>query len=71
MMQALPNQQCPLCGKANACAPAASGDLKSPCWCTSVVIPAEVLALVPAQVRGKSCVCAACVAADLAHVRSV
>ncbi len=32
-----------------------------PCWCTDAVIPAELIAIVPAQFQQKSCICAACI----------
>ncbi len=62
-MMALPNTVCPLCGGPNACAPAAGGTLATPCWCTTVSIPAEVLARLPADQVRKSCVCKSCASA--------
>ena len=56
----LPATACPLCGGPNGCAPAVSGSFDSPCWCTAVRIPAEVLARIPAAQRGLACVCRAC-----------
>ncbi len=63
MDAAAPNVVCPLCGGANACAPAASGRLDEPCWCTTTSFSAELLARVPEALRGVSCVCLACAAA--------
>ena len=62
MIPATPLQAtaCPLCGGPNGCAPAVSGTFDSPCWCTTVRIPAEVLAHIPAAQRGLACVCRAC-----------
>lgn len=56
----LPACHCPLCGGPNGCAPAASGTFDSPCWCTTVEIPAAVLTRVPAAQRGQACICRAC-----------
>jgi Cysteine-rich CWC len=56
----LPATGCPLCGGPNGCAPAVSGSFDSPCWCTTVRIPAEVLARVPVAQRGLACICRAC-----------
>lgn len=61
-MEALPQDQCPLCGGANQCAPARTGRLDVPCWCTTVAVPAEVLARIPqAQIR-RACLCPRCAA---------
>jgi hypothetical protein len=57
---ALPNTLCPICGRANQCAPAASGDLGAPCWCRQATFSAELLATVPEAQRGLACICAAC-----------
>ena len=62
-MDALPNRECPLCGGPNACAPAQTGTLATPCWCRDVVIPPETLARVPEDQRRRACLCAACAAA--------
>ncbi len=56
----LPATACPLCGGPNGCAPAVSGTFDSPCWCTMVRIPAEVLARIPVAQRGLACVCRTC-----------
>lgn len=60
LLTPLPATDCPLCGGPNGCAPAVSGSFDSPCWCTTVQIPAEVLARVPAAQRGQACICRAC-----------
>ncbi|MEY4765554.1 MAG: hypothetical protein RI907_2227 [Pseudomonadota bacterium] len=57
---ALPNHTCPLCGGPNTCAPAASGDLQTPCWCRVVKFTPELLAKVPEAQKGKACICEAC-----------
>jgi hypothetical protein len=59
-MDAKPNHTCPLCNGPNACAPARSGSLDTPCWCTQRVIDRSVLARIPDAQRGQACVCAAC-----------
>jgi hypothetical protein len=56
----LPATGCPLCGGPNGCAPAVSGSFDSPCWCTAVRIPPEVLARVPTAQRGMACICRTC-----------
>ena len=59
-----PNLLCPLCGGANACAPARSARFDEPCWCQAASFSAELLARVPEPLRELACVCAACAAAD-------
>jgi len=60
------NLLCPLCGGANACAPAKSGSFETTCWCQDATFSAALLDRVPESLRGVSCVCAACAAADAA-----
>jgi hypothetical protein len=60
---ALPHHDCPLCGKPNDCAAACSGDLAAPCWCRDATFTPALLARVPADARGRACICAACAAA--------
>jgi hypothetical protein len=52
--------RCPLCGEANACAPARTGSFDTPCWCTNAVIDPAVIAVIPDDARGRACVCARC-----------
>ncbi|MFC3851347.1 cysteine-rich CWC family protein [Salinispirillum marinum] len=59
-MQPLPNHHCPLCGKLNACTPAASGDFNTPCWCTSVTLDPATLAQIPEHMQQQACLCADC-----------
>ena len=59
-----PNLLCPLCGGANACAPARSGRFDEPCWCRDATFSAALLGCVPEPLRDVACVCAACAAAD-------
>lgn len=51
---------CPSCGRANACAPAASGRFDVSCWCQSVVVDPAAIAKLPASERGKACLCRRC-----------
>jgi Cysteine-rich CWC len=54
---------CPLCGTANQCAmetEAATGTVQPPCWCTALVLDAQVLARIPKASQGLACICAAC-----------
>ncbi len=61
---------CPLCGRDNTCAMASAGDATAanPCWCTNVAIPAEVLARIPVDARGRACLCRACAAGAAGRV---
>ncbi|WP_127530838.1 cysteine-rich CWC family protein [Paenibacillus kobensis] len=57
--------RCPLCGRDNRCACAAAGcpDDATGCWCFTVSIPEQLLTRIPSELRGKACVCPACVEA--------
>ena len=55
--------RCPLCGRSNACAMAASGGTATSCWCTTATFSKALLDRVPEADRGVSCICAACTAA--------
>ena len=55
--------RCPLCGEPNRCAMEVereTGQPQPPCWCTQVDFQREVLTQIPAEARGKACVCRAC-----------
>ncbi|WP_372659201.1 cysteine-rich CWC family protein [Hydrogenophaga sp.] len=57
---------CPICGGDNRCAmeiERTTGVNQGPCWCTTATFDAELLARLPAQTRGKACICARCAAA--------
>jgi len=54
----LPNPTCPLCGKANECAPAASGNFDTPCWCTRVTVDPDAIAALGSD--RDACLCPAC-----------
>jgi hypothetical protein len=57
IMSGMDPQQCPLCGKSNACGIAAG---KSSCWCFTTEIPQDVKDRVPEEARDLACVCQAC-----------
>lgn len=60
---------CPLCGRDNRCAMASgAGSCRpdTPCWCTRVKIPQQLLDRIPPAARGIACICAECVAAAAA-----
>lgn len=63
----LPNPVCPLCGAGNECAVAASGSFDAPCWCRGVTFTAELLESVPADMKGRACICRACAEAAIYH----
>ena len=48
---------CPLCGKPNLCK--AGSDLR--CWCFDTPVPKDLLATLPDEARGKSCICEECI----------
>ena len=55
--------RCPLCGGPNHCAmeqpqPDAT---HAPCWCTREQFSAQLLQQVPDVLRGRACICPACV----------
>lgn len=56
---------CPLCGGNNHCAaeklPPGEETASLDCWCFHASIPKELLARIPAEQRGKACVCGSCV----------
>lgn len=48
---------CPLCQQNNLCG--VNGD--EPCWCVTSDIKRDLLAQVPVELSGKSCVCQQCI----------
>ncbi len=58
--------RCPLCGQANHCAmeQPQAGREQAPCWCTREQFSAQLLQQVPEALRGKACICQACVKAS-------
>ena len=69
-MTPLQAPQCPLCGAANECAAARSGSFDRPCWCTAATFAPAVLAAVPAEAKGKACLCSRCADADATSVHA-
>ena len=55
--QLLP-QRCPLCGGPNACAMAE--DTPGACWCFDTPIAEGALERIPAEQRGRACICRQC-----------
>jgi cysteine-rich CWC protein len=53
---------CPVCGQLNACAVAAGVEPVAACWCAAVRIQPEALRRIPAEMRGRACLCPACAA---------
>jgi hypothetical protein len=37
-----------------------TGQAQPPCWCTQVDFQREVLSRVPAEARGRACICNSC-----------
>lgn len=64
--QAVDPCRCPLCGAPNHCAMEQSlaGGSQQPCWCTRAQFSAQLLQQVPEPLRGKACICPACVKAS-------
>jgi hypothetical protein len=61
MSDATPDpSRCPLCGTANQCGMAAGS---SECWCFGATVSKDALERLPAEARGKACLCARCAAA--------
>ncbi|MDF2938946.1 MAG: hypothetical protein K0Q90_4319 [Paenibacillaceae bacterium] len=50
---------CPLCGQPNGCAIPAGEDPYD-CWCMTARIPQDLRDRVPADRRGKACICRNC-----------
>lgn len=48
---------CPFCKNKNGCM--AHSD--APCWCNGVVVPPQLLELLPAHLTRKSCICLPCI----------
>jgi hypothetical protein len=57
--------RCPICGADNRCAmeiERETGVKQGACWCVNMDFGADLLAQVPADARGRACICAACAA---------
>ena len=50
---------CPFCLELNQCQAHETGD----CWCDQVVIPGQLLDLVPEQLKRRVCICRRCLQA--------
>lgn len=50
---------CPLCGQPNQCAISA-GLPPNSCWCMQTPVSPDALERLPADARGKACICPAC-----------
>ncbi len=48
---------CPLCEQINRCDASSSQG----CWCMETQVPAELLAKIPAHLKGKTCICNGCI----------
>jgi Cysteine-rich CWC len=54
---------CPLCGQVNECAmelERKTGVKQAPCWCTTVMFDAALLARLPLHQKNLTCICAKC-----------
>ena len=62
-MAEIDTSRCPLCGHDNSCAMAIDNDQvkASACWCTKTKVPPQLIATVPAEQKGKACICMDCV----------
>ncbi|MCR8641653.1 cysteine-rich CWC family protein [Paenibacillus sp. N1-5-1-14] len=49
-------KKCPLCGEHNEC-----GVRDGNCWCFHLKVPMELREQIPAEQRGKVCICKKCV----------
>ena len=57
MQNTVSQESCPFCQGVNSC----MAQDKSPCWCNDVVIPLELIAMVPTPLQRKSCICLTCI----------
>jgi len=54
-------RRCPLCGDDNDCRLAQAGrEAAGACWCMEESFPAALLERVPAEARGRRCICRGC-----------
>jgi hypothetical protein len=54
-MQIINETACPFCLNENQC------KANNNCWCASLIIPNALTALVPTELKDKTCICNACV----------
>jgi hypothetical protein len=52
------SRTCPVCQEPNQCGLLA--DASEPCWCVQVEVSDQALAAVPANMRGRACLCEGC-----------
>ena len=60
---AVDKSKCPLCGKSNRCAmeiEKSTGVNPGACWCVNLDFSADLLAQLPIEAQGQSCICEAC-----------
>ena len=63
MTVAIDQSKCPLCENLNQCAmeiERETGVNPGPCWCVGVNFSADLLAKLPPEAQGTSCICEAC-----------
>ena len=48
---------CPICGNENGC----KAGTNEKCWCMNIIVPKELLNLIPLELQRKSCVCKKCI----------
>ncbi len=53
------NNICPLCQAQNNC----MAYSETPCWCNNIKVPQELIDLVADELKGKTCICLACIQA--------
>ncbi|MFT4925776.1 MAG: hypothetical protein ACI8WB_001871 [Phenylobacterium sp.] len=73
MKNSIDESKCPLCGEVNLCAMVAAeiaGKKAETCWCIGADFTPDIIAGVPEQAKGKSCICQRCVT-KLALVKEV
>ncbi|OMF38719.1 hypothetical protein BK133_00480 [Paenibacillus sp. FSL H8-0548] len=57
---------CPLCNQPNECGIKAVSEGQADCWCFHEKFPEELLKQLPADQRGKACICRSCLVRYLA-----
>ena len=58
------NQHCPACGALTQCSLADPRSATQACWCYSAHIAPAVIQALPAELRGKACLCPRCAAVE-------
>lgn len=57
MTKVLDTNRCPMCNQVNHCDVVNA----SQCWCMNTTVPNALIARLPEELQGKSCLCAACI----------